>query len=178
MKLTNGLIIMITVIFVAGVMPSSYAGQKAVVVSPKADKSEVVPKATKQQRAPGVPGAEKAKPGKPKGKSKIMEYNPKKNWPEVMCQGKAPTVTGTSGDDTPENNPGMYGSLADDVIYGAGGNDTIRGNGGNDCLCGGPGGDALFGGLGIDILDGGSGWDVCYGDDYDTFINCEKVIKQ
>ncbi len=178
MKLTNYLINMITVIFVAGVLTSSYAGQKAVVVSPKADKSKVVPKATKQQRAPGVPGAEKAKPGIPKGKPKKMEYNPKKNWPQVMCQGKVPTRIGTSGDDTPYNNPDMYGSLADDVIYGAGGHDTIRGEGGNDTICGGPGGDTLYGGVGADIIDGGPGYDRCYVDDYDDWSNCEIVIKQ
>ncbi len=177
MKITNCLKILFAVFFVVGLLNSTHAGQKEVVVSPKAGEAKVVPK-KKVQRAPGAPKAEKAEPGKPKGKPKIMEYQPKKNWPEVMCQGKAPTFTGTSGDDTPENNPGMYGSLADDVIYGAGGNDTIKGNGGNDTLCGGFGGDALFGGLGVDILDGGPGWDICYGDDYDTFINCEKVIKQ
>ena len=98
--------------------------------------------------------------------------------PVIMCRGKVAKNVGTTGNDTPLNNPDMDGTLVDDVMNGLGGHDVIRGNGGNDTICGGPGDDSLTGGIGNDILDGGPGSDDCFGDKWDTFYNCETVIMQ
>ena len=81
------------------------------------------------------------------------------------CNGLAPTIVGTLGNDNLTGTPG------DDVIVGFAGNDVIEGMGGNDVICGGPGRDKLFGGAGRDVLlgeggndrlAGGAGNDVIY----------------
>ncbi len=73
------------------------------------------------------------------------------------CFGKAPTVTGTAGDDP------LSGTAGADVIVGLGGNDTIDGLGGADRICGGDGDDVINGGAGNDNLNGDSGSDRVLG---------------
>ena len=53
----------------------------------------------------------------------------------LICQGRPPTVIGTSADDI------LVGTPGDDVIDGLGGNDTIIAQGGDDIICGGTGDD-------------------------------------
>jgi Ca2+-binding RTX toxin-like protein len=99
--------------------------------------------------------------------------------PEVvpLCFGQAPTIIGTSGDDT------LVSRGVADVIVGLGGSDTIIGNGGDDRICAGSGDDftldggrgddhiqagpgddgAMWGGDGNDIMLGGSGDDYAWG---------------
>lgn len=91
------------------------------------------------------------------------------------CGGKAPTITGTPGNDvlTATNKPDVIlGSWGDDTISGANGddlicgglgNDVIRGGNGNDRLFGDGGDDKLYGENGDDTLVGGSGTDVLDG---------------
>lgn len=50
-----------------------------------------------------------------------------------LCEGRAPTILGTDGDDALVGTPGT------DVIDGLGGNDVIDGRGGDDIICRGPG---------------------------------------
>jgi hypothetical protein len=73
------------------------------------------------------------------------------------CAGKAPTIVGTSGDDT------LKGTSGRDVILGRGGNDRVLSRGGHDIVCGGSGKDVLRGGAGADSLYGGAGSDRIYG---------------
>ena len=75
-----------------------------------------------------------------------------------LCQGLAPTIVGTPGDDV------LSGGNGVDVVMGLGGNDTITGGNGNDVICGGDGDDVLRGGNGDDVLLGGAGDDQLYGD--------------
>jgi len=96
------------------------------------------------------------------------------------CFGKAPTVTGTAGDDTLTGTPGpdvmvglggndaidglggadrICGGAGDDTINGGGGNDSLRGEDGNDLVVGGPGADRLLGDGGNDTLQGQGGDD-------------------
>jgi Ca2+-binding RTX toxin-like protein len=70
------------------------------------------------------------------------------------CEGAAPTIVGTAGDDVIAGTPG------DDVIAALAGNDTIDAGGGNDIVCGGPGNDTLMGNDGNDLLVGGAGDDA------------------
>jgi len=67
-----------------------------------------------------------------------------------LCDGKVPTMTGTSLDDE------LVGTDGDDVIMGGLGRDVIDGGGGNDTICG---------GRDNDIIDGGNGRDVLYGNE-------------
>lgn len=66
----------------------------------------------------------------------------------------APTVHGTSGDDT------LSGTEGPDVIAGGAGDDVLLGLGGDDVLCGGAGSDRLEGGEGDDRLYGGTDVDL------------------
>ncbi len=74
------------------------------------------------------------------------------------CQGYAPTILGTAGNDV------LNGTAGRDVILALGGNDTIRGNDGNDVICGGDGADTIYGGYGDDLVDAGNSNDNVYGD--------------
>ena len=104
------------------------------------------------------------------------------------CNTVAPTIVGTSGDDT------IFGTAGPDVIVGLGGNDSIQGLGGNDIICGGPGNDRilggdgndqlfgeagndqLFGGPGNDALNGGTEADQCHGETgTDSASACESI---
>lgn len=69
------------------------------------------------------------------------------------CAGLAPTIVGTSGDDT------ITGTPNNDVIVGMNGRDTILGGGGNDYICGGNDEDDLVGQDGDDQVRGGQGGD-------------------
>jgi predicted extracellular nuclease len=91
---------------------------------------------------------------------------------EERCQGLAPTITGTNGDDVLVGTDGvdvimglggndvLDGLQADDVLCGGAGDDTVNGNNGDDVLSGGFGGDVLDGGNGDDSFIGGPGQDV------------------
>ncbi|MGI9021522.1 MAG: alpha/beta hydrolase-fold protein [Solirubrobacterales bacterium] len=101
-----------------------------------------------------------------------------------LCEGRRPTVIGTSGNDV------LRGTGKSDVIVARNGNDSVSGLGGNDRVCagggrdvvrgrkgkdrlvgqqgrdrllGGPAGDRLEGGRGADTLIGGPGRDVLKG---------------
>ena len=83
------------------------------------------------------------------------------------CEGRAPTVGGTTGNDT------LVGTPGDDVIVALDGDDVILGLGGNDLICAGPGNDTVyagtgedrvFGGEGNDLLRGGAGKDALFGE--------------
>ncbi|MGY1682049.1 ExeM/NucH family extracellular endonuclease [Geodermatophilus sp. SYSU D01176] len=85
---------------------------------------------------------------------------------EERCQGLAPTIRGTEGDDE------LHGTDGRDVVMGLGGDDVLIGGTEDDVLCGGAGADAvtgdngddvLLGGLGDDALDGGNGDDTLVG---------------
>ncbi|MGY1756655.1 ExeM/NucH family extracellular endonuclease [Geodermatophilus sp. SYSU D00879] len=85
---------------------------------------------------------------------------------DERCNGLAPTIRGTSGDDV------LRGTNGVDVIMGLGGEDTISGGNGDDVICGGAGDDTLsgengddvlLGGFGDDTLDGGNGDDTLVG---------------
>ncbi|WP_210505722.1 ExeM/NucH family extracellular endonuclease [Naasia sp. SYSU D00057] len=73
------------------------------------------------------------------------------------CDGLAPTIVGTAGDDV------LRGTNGRDVIVGLGGDDVITGGNGDDVICGGAGNDRLDGANGVDALLGGSGDDVLSG---------------
>ena len=178
MKLTNCFSIFLAVFFVMGVLFSTHAGQKGVVVSPDTEGIKVESDTSK---APSV----KVKPGKiePKAVPKETKVAPSKKKVEikksqkqtlpVKCNGKVVTILGTSGDDI------LNGTRGPDVIHGLGDNDVIRGMGGDDTICGGDGDDTLDGGEGNDILDGGPGRDECINGPSGTGIlvapkNCEK----
>ena len=74
-----------------------------------------------------------------------------------LCNGKAATIVGTSGNDT------IRGTSGVDVIVGLGGNDTIDGLAGNDIICAGRGNDLVRAGWGNDIVFGGGGRDTLRG---------------
>lgn len=76
----------------------------------------------------------------------------------LVCNGLAPTIVGTGGNDV------IVGTDGDDVIMAFGGDDVVDGRGGNDVICGGPGADTLLGGEGDDLLIGDEGDDVLIGD--------------
>src|SRR3712207_6108960 len=85
---------------------------------------------------------------------------------DERCNGLAPTIRGTDGNDT------LRGTTGVDVIMGLGGNDTITGGNADDVVCGGAGDDSLagengndvlLGGFGVDTLDGGNGDDTLVG---------------
>jgi len=79
--------------------------------------------------------------------------------PNLICQGRTPTVIGTPGDDI------LVGTSGGDVIHGLEGNDTIIAQGGDDIICGGTGDDLVFGGPGGDAIEGGDGIDQLVGDE-------------
>src|SRR5687767_8821403 len=76
---------------------------------------------------------------------------------EERCQGLAPTITGTNGDDV------LVGTDGIDVIMGLGGADVLSGAQAADVICGGAGNDQLTGSNGNDVLSGGFGDDVLDG---------------
>ncbi|MGY1738874.1 ExeM/NucH family extracellular endonuclease [Geodermatophilus sp. SYSU D00684] len=85
---------------------------------------------------------------------------------DERCDGLAPTIRGTAGDDV------LRGTNGVDVIMGLGGDDTITGGNADDVVCGGAGDDRLsgengddllLGGFGVDTLDGGNGDDTLVG---------------
>ena len=80
------------------------------------------------------------------------------------CQGLAPTITGTDGDDV------LTGTDGADVIMGLGGSDVITGGNAEDVVCGGAGDDTLSGGNGNDVLSGGFGVDTVNGDNGDDTL--------
>jgi Ca2+-binding RTX toxin-like protein len=86
--------------------------------------------------------------------------------PDATCNGLAPTIAGTPGDDVIYGGNGtdvIMGLGGNDIIYGGNGNDTICGDAGNDTIYGGNGNDALYGNSGDDALDGGNGNDALDG---------------
>jgi Ca2+-binding RTX toxin-like protein len=88
------------------------------------------------------------------------------------CEGLAPTILGTAGDDVITGTPG------NDVIHGLDGNDRIDGGGGNDVICGGVGRDEIYGGSGDDLLSGGRGRDrLVGGADTDRLLGGSGVDK-
>ena len=74
------------------------------------------------------------------------------------CNGRTPTIRGTSRDDV------LRGTRGRDVIMGLGGDDVVLGSNGDDVVCGGAGDDKLSGGNGDDTLLGGLGDDRLAGD--------------
>jgi hypothetical protein len=82
------------------------------------------------------------------------------------CEGREPTVAGTTGNETLVGTPGddvIVGLDGDDVILGGDGNDAMFGGDGNDFMLGQADTDALFGGPGDDALAGNDGDDVIVG---------------
>lgn len=75
-----------------------------------------------------------------------------------LCDGRTPTIVGTSGRDV------INGTAGADVILGRGGDDDINGGGGNDVICGQGGADRINGGDGNDRILGGAGADQLLGD--------------
>lgn len=65
------------------------------------------------------------------------------------CDGKAPTIVGTEGEDH------IVGTPFDDVIDAGGGDDRIEAGAGNDTICAGRGGDVVEAGDGGDLVDPG-----------------------
>ena len=89
------------------------------------------------------------------------------------------TIEGNAGDDTllgDANADVVRGGPGDDVADGGIGNDVVLGGSGDDTCFGDSGEDVLFGGTGADKLDGGPQCDVCFGDELDTFRNCEVIV--
>jgi hypothetical protein len=78
--------------------------------------------------------------------------------PTEACNGLAPTIIGTAGNDI------IMGTGGADIIVGLGGNDTIDGAAGNDVICGGEGDDNILGGEGSDVIFGGEGNDTVNGE--------------
>ncbi|MFH0342818.1 MAG: calcium-binding protein [Chromatiales bacterium] len=118
----------------------------------------------------------------------------------LLCDGKVPTIIGTSDNDQ------ITGTEGPDVIHGLGGRDFILGGKGNDVICGGLGKDILVGQLGddrlfgqqgndflignngADVLEGGEGRDRLFGNSgtdscdggpglADTGVNCEATTN-
>jgi Ca2+-binding RTX toxin-like protein len=67
----------------------------------------------------------------------------------ALCNGLAPTITGTGSGETIPGTPG------DDVIEAGDGDDIVNGGGGSDTICGEDGSDTINGEGGNDWLDGG-----------------------
>lgn len=86
------------------------------------------------------------------------------------CNGLAPTIVGTEGDDDIDGTDGI------DVISGLGGSDRISGFAGDDVVCGGDGNDDLIGGDGADHLFGGADNDVLEGNAGNDFCNGDSGI--
>ena len=81
-------------------------------------------------------------------------------------------ITGTQAPDH------LTGTPCADAIYGFGGADVLIGRAGVDVLAGGPGRDRLLGVDGEpDRLRGGRGRDYCKGDQFDTFVSCERIFR-
>ena len=81
-------------------------------------------------------------------------------------------ITGTQGPDF------LAGTPCADAIYGFGGADVLIGRAGVDVLAGGSGRDRLLGVDGTaDRLRGGRGRDYCKGDQFDTFVSCERRVR-
>ncbi len=88
----------------------------------------------------------------------------------LVCDGKAPTIFGTPGNDV------IWGTDGADVIHSIYGHDWVFGLEGDDSICGSAGDDVLIGGSGFDRLFGGSGSDACGGEfrqDCETVPNDE-----
>jgi hypothetical protein len=86
--------------------------------------------------------------------------------PKPLCQGRAATIVGTTGNDV------LSGTKGADVIVALAGNDRVKGGGGADLVCAGAGNDRvegaagndrLYGAAGNDLLLGGRGNDRLYG---------------
>lgn len=82
-----------------------------------------------------------------------------------FCDGRAATITGTSGDDR------ITGTSGPDVIVAGPGNDTVIALGGADLVCGGDGDDTVEGGFGDDVLLGQEGDDFLSGNAGDDLLN-------
>ncbi|NNC79752.1 MAG: hypothetical protein HKN94_06315 [Acidimicrobiales bacterium] len=76
-----------------------------------------------------------------------------------LCDGRQPTITGTTRNDS------LVGTYGNDVILAGPGHDYIDGGGGNDRLCGGDGNDVLRGGDGNDRMFGDGDRDRLFGGD-------------
>ncbi len=77
----------------------------------------------------------------------------------------------------PENDTGMMGSDANDILTGNSGNDTISGLGGNDVLSGWGGNDSIDGGSGNDTLIGGDGKDTLDGGDWQDYYDLRETNR-
>jgi hypothetical protein len=106
------------------------------------------------------------------------------------CEGRLPTVTGTSGPDEIAGTAGrdvilagggddlIDGGAGHDVICGEAGRDLLEGGGGRDLAYGQSGGDAILGGGGRDRMDGGGGFDGCNGGSgRDSARGCELLRR-
>ncbi|SDO54390.1 ExeM/NucH family extracellular endonuclease [Geodermatophilus sp. DSM 45219] len=83
---------------------------------------------------------------------------------DERCNGLAPTIRGTAGDDV------LSGTTGPDVVVGLGGDDVVEGGNGDDVVCGGAGDDTLAGDNGADVLLGGSGTDALDGGNGDDTL--------
>jgi CSLREA domain-containing protein len=77
--------------------------------------------------------------------------------PPAECQGKAVTISGTSGPDV------LIGTGKKDVIRALGGDDVVDALGGNDRVCAGGGNDQVKGKAGNDQVTAGAGKDKAIG---------------
>jgi Ca2+-binding RTX toxin-like protein len=109
--------------------------------------------------------------------------------PPQRCKGKAPTITGTTGNDVLTGTSGRDIVLArsgndristlggNDLVCAGGGRDKANGGGGKDRLLGQAGNDRLKGAGGNDVLRGGGGTDRCNGGPGTDTGNCEREIS-
>jgi RTX calcium-binding nonapeptide repeat (4 copies) len=92
--------------------------------------------------------------------------------PPAQCDGKQPTIFGTTGNDV------LRGTNKKDVIAALSGDDQVRGRNAKDMICGGEGNDFLKGGNGKDALHGEDGTDTCNGGrGKDKASSCEVTRK-
>jgi RTX calcium-binding nonapeptide repeat (4 copies) len=92
--------------------------------------------------------------------------------PPPQCNGKQPTIVGTTGNDV------LGGTNKKDVIAALAGDDQVRGRNAKDVICGGEGNDFLKGGNGKDRLHGEDGTDTCNGGrGKDKASSCEVTRK-
>lgn len=83
----------------------------------------------------------------------------------ATCDGLAPTIVGTDGDDR------LVGTPGNDVIVALGGDDLVIGGDGDDTICLGDGDDRGLGQKGEDAIFGGSGDDLITGGNRGDFID-------
>ncbi|MDO8617158.1 MAG: SdrD B-like domain-containing protein [Dehalococcoidia bacterium] len=90
---------------------------------------------------------------------------PEPGVPVTPCNGLAPTIIGTNGNDV------IIGTNQADVIVALAGHDFIMGLNSGDVICAGPGDDAVLAGEGNDWVDGGPGNDIILGGNGKDVLN-------